>query len=750
MEFIQPLPKSPTTLDFYGLYYAFANYLYSIYSDNDDIDPIQALMKFKNTLPQSFLSQQMDYQFGLIIQIFIQTGLLSNENTETNKPETLQLSPSWRSIINHITKSVRGYNKAGKKYVPKKEEIQIGDNRQCRTISMLGQLVLNELRNGADSREKISEKTGFARQRICTVLSVFKAIGVVKEFGTRRKLKIQLNQVQERFLPLCLPHLHELNMLKNEKREMAKETFELLEKLKEKRKVLKRNKQIFKYKEMIKKIVGNLDANDPNFNKNHILDPNSKFLPQLKQPSEFDRIKNKRNLDQTDTNIFPSNHKHSVKPRKVYFIRTKKKKYKLFVGYNSNKKKNNNDDFDNQNYYFSHFNYNTLAQNPTAKNFSNKNINNYNNEKSINNIKNINCKNQPFIPKNQNIKISESMKEKFLKNQPNIKMQNCNYNNNANLNYNFNNEMIPSNPSNFKKQENTSQKIEKNEIGSSNLNFNKDNENKNNNNNQFNKKKTTNGVMNYLKLPKPTNKNDNENENNNSKINLWGVSENKLDDFLKTVLENFPEITKHIQNNQGENNVKKEEITKIIPHYSTNFINSLTSPSYNISPSILRVMNSNTSSNLALNSPFSISPIAYQSISPFRFMDSPSPFSPFTNMKMRVPPNVSPYYYESPPPLFSNPNFNNNSKFSSQPTTSTNNHPSSSLSSDQNKSELLLQTQNQGILSSQQNPILENPNQPITIPKLKEDHLAQPQIKTPIFQKRDVLGLKKFFGFGFK
>eukprot|EP01155_Anaeramoeba_flamelloides_P023759 Anaeramoba_flamelloidesa808233_30.p1 GENE.a808233_30~~a808233_30.p1 ORF type:complete len:334 (-),score=64.80 a808233_30:12-1013(-) len=332
MEHIQPSPKSPITPDFYALYYSFAHHLYSIYSDNDYIDPIQALTKFKNTLNQSFLSQQMDHQFGLIIQIFIQTGLLSNENSETNKPETLQLSPSWRSIINHITKSVRKYNKAGKQYVPKTEEIQIGENRKCRTIAMLGQLVLNELRNGADSREKISEKTGFARQRICTVLSVFKAIGVVKEFGTRRKLKIKLNRVQERFLPQCNSRLLELNKLKNEKKKIAKETFEMFEKLKENRKVFESQEQISNYQEIIKKIVGTFEINEPQFydynsKNNFILDPNSKVLPKYNQPSELDRIKNKRNSDQMTSNDSHSNDKASSKPRKIYLIKTKKKKY---------------------------------------------------------------------------------------------------------------------------------------------------------------------------------------------------------------------------------------------------------------------------------------------------------------------------------------------------------------------------------------------------------------------------------------
>ncbi|KAJ6236242.1 hypothetical protein M0813_27996 [Anaeramoeba flamelloides] len=761
MEHIQPSPKSPITPDFYALYYSFAHHLYSIYSDNDYIDPIQALTKFKNTLNQSFLSQQMDHQFGLIIQIFIQTGLLSNENSEPNKPETLQLSPSWRHIINHITKSVRKYNKAGKRYVPKTEEIQIGENRKCRTIAMLGQLVLNELRNGADSREKISEKTGFARQRICTVLSVFKAIGVVKEFGTRRKLKIKLNRVQERFLPQCHHHLHELNRLKNSKREIAKETFELLEKLKEKRKLLKSKMQISKYQEMIKKNFGNFDykepnLSDPNSKNNYILDPNSKILPQLKETSELDRIKNKRNLDQTCSNNLESNHKNSIKPRKEYLIRTKKKKYKLLVGYNSNRNYNNtnkNDfynqnDFYNKNYSFNHFNSNTLIPNSSNKNYSNNKINNHN--------ENNNEHRQIIIDVNIN-------------NKSKFKMDNCNFNNMSN---NRKNEVILPDQYNFKKQDTVSIKTQKIIKDSSYLNFNKHNQtHSNNNNNLFNEKKT---MVIQMNLPKQSTS-SNEYQTNDLKINLKEVSENKFDDFLKTALEGFSDVSHYIQNQQGENKTKIDETKKEVGDQASPNITPTISPFYNFNPNYFRYLNSSTTTpNLNFPINYNItpnlnpnlsqfptnlhlkerlnSPPNFQSTGPFMYMDSSGANSPFSNMKMRVPPSTSPFYYLSPSPVFSNHNLNTNSNFPNQltNTTTVHNHPSFLTSSDQNQSELLLQKQNQVLPNSQQNPILENTNQPNTLSKVSQDRSEQPQFKTPIFQKRGVSDIKKFFGFGFK
>jgi len=68
---------------------------------------------------------------------------------------------------------------------PKSPEEQAPDqkkgDRASRSISSLCYKIINELKTKPQSRDELANSTKFARQRVCTVLSVFKAIGLIKE-----------------------------------------------------------------------------------------------------------------------------------------------------------------------------------------------------------------------------------------------------------------------------------------------------------------------------------------------------------------------------------------------------------------------------------------------------------------------------------------------------------------------------------------------------------------------------------------
>lgn len=73
-------------------------------------------------------------------------------------------------------------------YAPAPKSDQIPSDRSARNIAYLCAKIAEELRKRPQTRDELSLSTGFARQRICTVISVFKAIGLVnvKDSNTRR------------------------------------------------------------------------------------------------------------------------------------------------------------------------------------------------------------------------------------------------------------------------------------------------------------------------------------------------------------------------------------------------------------------------------------------------------------------------------------------------------------------------------------------------------------------------------------
>ncbi|KAJ4458022.1 hypothetical protein PAPYR_6280 [Paratrimastix pyriformis] len=69
--------------------------------------------------------------------------------------------------------------------VPNTEESSISTLRSSRNIALLCQSLVKVLSEGPQTRDALASITGFARQRVCTVLSVYKALGLIRESQRR-------------------------------------------------------------------------------------------------------------------------------------------------------------------------------------------------------------------------------------------------------------------------------------------------------------------------------------------------------------------------------------------------------------------------------------------------------------------------------------------------------------------------------------------------------------------------------------
>jgi len=115
-------------------------------------------------------------------------------------------------------------------------ETQSGD-RSSRNIAFLCARIAEELKKkGPQTRDELSSTTGFARQRICTVISVFKSIGLVniRDSNTRRS-EIEWNDQQAKLLPSVGQYVSKILHLRSENKELKAREQDLVRKLLEKR-----------------------------------------------------------------------------------------------------------------------------------------------------------------------------------------------------------------------------------------------------------------------------------------------------------------------------------------------------------------------------------------------------------------------------------------------------------------------------------------------------------------------------------
>lgn len=104
-------------------------------------------------------------------------------------------------------------------------------DRASRNICFLCAKLVQELkRGGPQTREQLATATGFARQRVCTVLSVYKAIGLIQDSKTKRG-SIEWSEEQEKLLLNLPTHTATVLQLRSETKVLREKEAELVGRL---------------------------------------------------------------------------------------------------------------------------------------------------------------------------------------------------------------------------------------------------------------------------------------------------------------------------------------------------------------------------------------------------------------------------------------------------------------------------------------------------------------------------------------
>ncbi|KAJ3442539.1 hypothetical protein M0812_12276 [Anaeramoeba flamelloides] len=722
MVFLQKDPCETDLPDFFGFCFGFLNYLYRVYSSHDLLNPEEELEKFKKTLPLS-IQRKVNSELSVLPQIYKQIGVFTNNKLNGHLSHKYQLSESWRPVIDNITDSVTEANRMRKEnsqneYQKRK---QIPSSRQSRTISILSFLVLNELRNGTTSRDIIAVNTGFARQRICTVLSIFKAMGIINESGKKRSRQISLNNNQDRILAQLPNTCENFFKLKNEKEKMVHYTLIYLKQLEEKIGSLgKENvkkikpkylKKIQRIKILLKKISehngesiiqpklhlinqqfkSNYQTNKPKTIKKNLIPTTKTRLKNKRERKKREREtkdKSKESDRQEGEGERGERERKGEKKVKGKENENERKRKKMEINENKNKTKIQ------------------LKKLPDLKlkkikNYKNKKIRLIFPKKKFKKRKNentqMNTRNQEKEEMEQSgDQETENLEIKIEVNEQNDSLEKDLHLNSSSENKNFKNQLQPKIQGNYshlneKQQQINTQSLQKNKS---------------------------------FQLPMPAKR-----VFKHSSIEKMRVRN------LKSPLEEFAYLTTRIpqqtklkdKNNQKPKSEKNETL------------------SASISPSLSLFLQKNSSQYQNFMHDQMISPPIIPTISPFMFNSSstpppqpqpqsqfqtqpqtqsqPPPQSSVSPMIPRIQGSNSPYLFLSSPPLLF--------------------HSSMLLNSSNNIPKNYLNSNLQQIPNRQPSPLFQNH----TNPKIQKPNSLQNEYKTPSFQKKGVANIKKMFGF---
>ncbi|KAJ6248854.1 hypothetical protein M0813_00007 [Anaeramoeba flamelloides] len=202
----------------FQLYQQFGHYLQQNYQSNEsfrlEYDIPNFLQKF---VPD--LRSNVERQLQTVIRVMIQNGLIVPKESLGVKQDCFCLSVNWKQELSKIQPNHFSNSKPVYDIFSLQKDQNTRKDVEKRTISMLSLLTIQSLNNGINTREKITQETGYARQRICTVLSIFKGLGIVQEKKKKnRVLKIDQKQNQS------LLSIHDLSQkvleLRNKRRKL--------------------------------------------------------------------------------------------------------------------------------------------------------------------------------------------------------------------------------------------------------------------------------------------------------------------------------------------------------------------------------------------------------------------------------------------------------------------------------------------------------------------------------------------------
>ncbi|KAJ3442666.1 drebrin-like protein [Anaeramoeba flamelloides] len=339
----------PTRLYFYELQDRFGQHLYSTFSEDEQfcLPEVQKLFLcvYRKQIPID--KTRFRNWVGLITKIYIQNGIIVYQKSKDKDSLMYTLSPLWKHNFEKMSEQSFSHFS--------QQSDQEKNCRRTKAIGTLGYMTFVQLKRGFTHRNQIAENTGFNKQRICVVLSIFKGTGIVKEGKESRGALIFRKKVVE-----ILPYLSEYNkkvvILRQQRRELIEKGNSLFQRLKER---LNQNQGlgINSQQQEVNKINRKLTII---FKKRELFATEVDYTPNFSeiQPKKLKKAKgdgtNKSNKKKKKIKTQPKSKKKKEKQKEKKKKKKKKKKSKskrktIKEKHMENKNKiKNNDDFKNK------------------------------------------------------------------------------------------------------------------------------------------------------------------------------------------------------------------------------------------------------------------------------------------------------------------------------------------------------------------------------------------------------------------
>ncbi|KAJ6253605.1 adenylate cyclase [Anaeramoeba flamelloides] len=361
----------PTRLYFFELQDRFGQHLYSTFSEEEPFSLPEAQKLFLYVYRKQIPIDKTRFRkwVGLITNIYIQNGIIVYQQSKNKDSLMYTLSPLWKGNFEKMAGTSFSH------FWQKNDQTQ--KSRRTKAIGTLGYMTFVQLKRGFTHRNEIAENTGFNKQRICVVLSIFKGSGIVKGGKEKRGSLIFRKKVVE-----ILPYLSEYNKkaikLRQQRRELIEKGNLLFQKLQERlnqEKELAVNSQqdVNSFQNKMKII----------FKKRELFVTEVDYTPNLTegQPKKFKKMVITYKQNKKNKTI-------KTKPKNVKKNKKKIKKEKKID--NKKKKSNNNKNFEISEPTTSDFNFKTqknkkehLTNNPNEKDSCKSTNQNPKNGKSI-------------------------------------------------------------------------------------------------------------------------------------------------------------------------------------------------------------------------------------------------------------------------------------------------------------------------------------------------------------------------------
>ncbi|KAJ3439862.1 hypothetical protein M0812_15902 [Anaeramoeba flamelloides] len=257
---------------FYPLLWQYGEYLYS----NIKFDTVFKLIRIRKKFAKRNLNIQqkteekkklINKRLAKVELLLIQNRVIvcpekkrrrrrNNKQTPINinfdqSKEKYLLSPIWSSVfitdLNQKTKVTPKGDQVEQTIVVKENQNKQKEHDQnskkvtqrstklkktprcTRTIGLLGFKILQNLREGPKSRECLSKLTGFSKQRVCTVLGIYKLLRLVTE--NEEKALFYWNATQGNLIPKAAPYCRDIYKARKIRQQLALKVQELTGKL---------------------------------------------------------------------------------------------------------------------------------------------------------------------------------------------------------------------------------------------------------------------------------------------------------------------------------------------------------------------------------------------------------------------------------------------------------------------------------------------------------------------------------------